>query len=185
MMFIMIWVIPIEEMNLLDLHLAVIKYHIQEDVEPDVYLVILVCISIYALWLLFNWIIYELCITLYLFLFIDILAESRVEKPFPLYVPRDEQFEESKANAFSTGRLKAVLHNLLPSMVASISKKHDIKGFSQLDSLYSEGVRLKIKLQDDLVKKLPLPTLVSRLHESSQSGGGLLKYDTPKILSSK
>ncbi|XP_076885001.1 lipoxygenase 1, chloroplastic isoform X1 [Bidens hawaiensis] len=113
----------------------------------------------------------------------DILAESRVEKPFPLYVPRDEQFEESKANAFSTGRLKAVLHNLLPSMVASISKKHDIKGFSQLDSLYSEGVRLKIKLQDDLVKKLPLPTLVSRLHESSQSGGGLLKYDTPKILS--
>ncbi|KVH97896.1 Lipase/lipooxygenase, PLAT/LH2, partial [Cynara cardunculus var. scolymus] len=109
-------------------------------------------------------------------------AESRVEKPFPLYVPRDEQFEESKQNAFSTGRLKAVLHNLLPSMVASISKKHDFKGFSQIESLYSEGVHLKLGLQDDLLKKLRLPNLVTRLHESSQ-GGGLLKYDTPKILS--
>lgn len=112
----------------------------------------------------------------------DITAESRVEKPQPMYVPRDEQFEESKANAFSTGRLKAVLHNLLPSMVASISKKHDFKGFSQIDSLYSEGVLLKLGLQDDLLKKLPLPNLVTRLQESSQ-GGGLLKYDTPKILS--
>ncbi|KAJ9559605.1 hypothetical protein OSB04_004765 [Centaurea solstitialis] len=112
----------------------------------------------------------------------DILAESRVEKPFPLYVPRDEQFEESKQNAFSTGRLKAVLHNLLPSMVASISKKHDFKGFSQIESLYSEGLHLKLGLQDDLLKKLRLPNLVTRLHESSQ-GGGLLKYDTPKILS--
>nr|XP_043614237.1 lipoxygenase 1, chloroplastic [Erigeron canadensis] len=112
----------------------------------------------------------------------DISSESRVEKPLPMYVPRDEQFEESKANAFSTGRLKAVLHNLLPSMVANISKKHDFKGFSQIESLYSEGLFLKLGLQDDLIKKLPLPNLVTRLHESSQ-GGGLLKYDTPKILS--
>ncbi|GJT82078.1 lipoxygenase 1, chloroplastic [Tanacetum coccineum] len=117
----------------------------------------------------------------------DISVESRVEKPFPLYVPRDEQFDESKQNTFSTSqlktsRLKAVLHNLLPSMVASISKKHDFKGFSQIESLYSEGVLLKLGLQDDLIKKLRLPNLVTRLHESSQ-GGGLLKYDTPKILS--
>ncbi|GKC01804.1 linoleate 13S-lipoxygenase 3-1, chloroplastic-like protein, partial [Tanacetum coccineum] len=112
----------------------------------------------------------------------DISAESRVEKPFPLYVPRDEQFDESKQNTFSTSRLKAVLHNLLPSMVASISKKHDFKGFSQIESLYSEGVLLKLGLQDDLIKKLRLPNLVTRLPESSQ-GGGLLKYDTPKILS--
>ncbi|GKE11193.1 linoleate 13S-lipoxygenase 3-1, chloroplastic-like protein, partial [Tanacetum coccineum] len=55
-------------------------------------------------------------------------------------------------------------------------------GFSQIESLYSEGVLLKLGLQDDLIKKLRLPNLVTRLHESSQ-GGGLLKYDTPKILS--
>ncbi|KAI7753940.1 hypothetical protein M8C21_033140 [Ambrosia artemisiifolia] len=107
----------------------------------------------------------------------DILSESRVEKPFPLYVPRDERFEESKRITFSTSRLKAVLHNLLPSMVANISKKHDFKGFSQIESLYSEGVPLKFGLQDDILKKLRLPNIVS------SQGGSLLKFDIPKILS--
>lgn len=110
----------------------------------------------------------------------DMTAESRVEKPLPMYVPRDEQFEESKQTTFSLGRLKAVLHNLIPSLKASIlSNKHDFHGFSDIDSLYSEGVLLKLGLQDELLKKLPLPRVVS---ESSQ---GLLRYNTPKILSSK
>ncbi|GJW20928.1 linoleate 13S-lipoxygenase 3-1, chloroplastic-like protein [Tanacetum coccineum] len=104
----------------------------------------------------------------------DISAESRVEKPFPLYVPRDEQFDECSKQIHSRQvGLKAVLHNLLPSMVASISKKHDFKGFSQIESLCSEGVLLKLGMQDDIIKKLRLPNLVTRLHESSQ-GGGLL-----------
>uniref|UniRef100_A0A5B6YZ35 Lipoxygenase n=1 Tax=Davidia involucrata TaxID=16924 RepID=A0A5B6YZ35_DAVIN len=112
----------------------------------------------------------------------DMHAESRVEKPLPMYVPRDEQFEESKQDTFSAGRLKAVLHNLIPSLMASISaNNHDIKGFSHIDSLYSEGVLLKLGLQDELLKKLPLPKAVSKIQETSQ--GGLLKYDTPKIVS--
>ncbi|KAK4361764.1 hypothetical protein RND71_017005 [Anisodus tanguticus] len=109
----------------------------------------------------------------------DMSAESRVEKPNPTYVPRDEQFEESKMNAFSTGRLKGVLHNLIPSLMASISSNnHDFKGFSDIDSLYSEGLLLKLGLQDEVLKKLPLPKVVSSIKE-----GNLLKYDTPKILS--
>ncbi|KAE8712671.1 hypothetical protein F3Y22_tig00110239pilonHSYRG00385 [Hibiscus syriacus] len=44
----------------------------------------------------------------------DMSAESRIENPLPMYVPRDEQFEESKRNIFSAGRFRAVLHNLLP-----------------------------------------------------------------------
>ncbi|CAI9779943.1 unnamed protein product [Fraxinus pennsylvanica] len=109
----------------------------------------------------------------------DFNAESRVEKPLPMYVPRDEQFEESKMNAFSTGRLKAVLHNLIPSLMASISAtNHDFKGFSDIDSLYSEGLLLKLGLQDELLKKIQLPKAVSKIQE-----GGLLKYDIPKIIS--
>ncbi|KAL3343919.1 hypothetical protein AABB24_027443 [Solanum stoloniferum] len=109
----------------------------------------------------------------------DISAESRVEKPNPTYVPRDEQFEESKMNTFSTSRLKAVLHNLIPSLMASISSNnHDFKGFSDIDSLYSKGLLLKLGLQDEVLKKLPLPKVVSSIKE-----GDLLKYDTPKILS--
>lgn len=98
-----------------------------------------------------------------------------------MYVPRDEQFEESKMNAFSTGRLKAVLHNLIPSLMASISaSNHDFKGFSDIDSLYSEGLLLKLGLQDELFKKITLPQAVSKIQE-----GGLLKYDIPKIISSQ
>ena len=110
-------------------------------------------------------------------------AESRVEKPLPMYVPRDEQFEESKQDTFSAGRLKAVLHNLIPSLKASISaNNHEFKGFSDIENLYSEGVLLKLGLQDELLKKLPLPKVVSNIHEHNR---GIIKYDTPKILSSE
>lgn len=113
----------------------------------------------------------------------DMHAESRIEKPLPIYVPRDEQFEESKQDAFSAGRLKAALHNLIPLLKASISAhNHDFSGFSDIDSLYSEGLLLNLGLQDGFLKKLPLPNVVSKIRESSQ---GLLKYNTPKILSSK
>jgi lipoxygenase len=106
-------------------------------------------------------------------------AESRVEKPLPTYVPRDEQFEESKQDTFSAMRLKGVLHNLIPSLKASISaNNHEFKGFSEIDNLYSEGVLLKIGLQEELLKKLPLPKVVS-------NNRGIIKYDTPKILSSE
>ncbi|KAL6972631.1 linoleate 13S-lipoxygenase [Sarracenia purpurea var. burkii] len=112
----------------------------------------------------------------------DMHAESRVEKPQPMYVPRDEQFEESKHSTFATGRLKAVLHNLIPSLMANISANNqDFKGFSDIDSLYSEGLFLQLGLQDDLLKKLPLPKVVGKIQQSSQ--GNLLKYKTPKILS--
>lgn len=112
----------------------------------------------------------------------DMNAESRVEKPHPTYVPRDEQFEETKRNTFSNGRLQGVLHNLLPSLMANISaNNHDFRSFSDIDSLYSEGLLLKLGLEDEVLKKLPLPKVVGMIQESSQ--GDLLKYNTPKILS--
>ncbi|KAL6536663.1 hypothetical protein OROMI_026244 [Orobanche minor] len=84
-----------------------------------------------------------------------------------------------KMNAFSTGRLKAVLHNLIPSLMASISANNkDFKGFSDIDSLYSEGLLLKLGLHDEIMNKIPFPKAVSKFQE-----GGLLKYDLPKIVS--
>lgn len=106
----------------------------------------------------------------------DMTVESRVEKPLPIYVPRDEQFEESKAGTFSFCRLKAVLHNLLPSLTTNISSKHDFTGFKHLDSLFSEGLLLNLGLHDELLKKLP--KVVSKI----QASQGLLKFDTPTIV---
>ncbi|PQM42076.1 linoleate 13S-lipoxygenase 3-1 chloroplastic [Prunus yedoensis var. nudiflora] len=110
----------------------------------------------------------------------DMSAESRVEKPLPMYVPRDEQFEESKMDTFSFGRLKGVLHNLIPSLMSSFKGDKDFRVFGDIDSLYSEGILLKLGLQDELLKKLPLPKMVSKFQDYNQ---GILKYDTPKILS--
>lgn len=108
------------------------------------------------------------------------VAESRIEKPHPIYVPRDEAFEELKQGAFSAGRLRAVLHNFIPSLIASISAdNHDFQGFHHIDNLYKEGLVLKLGLQEHLIKKLPF---VRKIQESSE---GLLRYDTPRILSSK
>ncbi|KAK8477336.1 hypothetical protein V6N13_033849 [Hibiscus sabdariffa] len=110
----------------------------------------------------------------------DIQAESRVEKPMPMYVPRDEQFEESKQKTFSAGRLRAVLHNLLPQLKASISAyNRDINSFADVDDLFKEGL-LKLGLQDEAMKNLPLPKMVTKIQESSQ---GLLKYEPPKVVS--
>ena len=95
-------------------------------------------------------------------------------------MPRDEAFEELKQDAFSSGRLKAVLHNLIPSLVASISgDSHNFLGFHDVDSLYKEGLLLKLGLQDHLLHKIPM---VRKIQESSH---GLLRYDTPSILSSE
>lgn len=97
-----------------------------------------------------------------------------------MYVPRDEAFEELKQGAFSAGRLKAVLHSLIPSLIATISSdKHNFQGFHDIDLLYKEGLLLKMQIQDHLLRKLPI---VRKIQESSE---GLLRYDTPSILSSK
>ncbi|XVF86916.1 hypothetical protein PTKIN_Ptkin18bG0079200 [Pterospermum kingtungense] len=107
----------------------------------------------------------------------DMQAESRIEKPLPMYAPRDEQFEETKKNDFAAGRLRAVLHNLLPLLKASISS--DINSFADIDGLYKEGLLLKLGLHEEM-KNLRLPKMVTEIQESSE---GLLKYDTPKIVS--
>ncbi|CAN6290481.1 unnamed protein product [Urochloa humidicola] len=108
----------------------------------------------------------------------NMLAESRVEKPHRIYVPRDEAFEELKQGAFSAGRLRAVLHTLIPSMIATISAEtHNFQGFHHVDNLYKEGLRLKLGLQEHLFQKIPL---VQKIQESSE---GMLRYDTPSILS--
>ena len=56
-------------------------------------------------------------------------------------------------------RLKAVLHNLIPGLKASLSSSNqDFNEFSDVDGLYSEGLLIKLGwgLQDDVLKKISL-----------------------------
>ncbi|KAJ7945523.1 Lipoxygenase [Quillaja saponaria] len=110
----------------------------------------------------------------------DPLSESRIEKPHPVYVPRDETFEEIKQNTFSAGRLKALFHNLIPSLAASLSSSDiSFKCFSEIDKLYIDGVLLKNEEQKEVNQNLLLDKMMNQVLTVGQR---LLKYEIPHII---
>ncbi|KAK7277039.1 hypothetical protein RIF29_18188 [Crotalaria pallida] len=101
----------------------------------------------------------------------DIEAESVVDNPRLVYVPRDEQFEEAKMKTFIFKRIEALLRIFIPGIKAAISPSNqDFNHFSEFDDFYSE---------ERFLKKFQLPQLVTKIQECSQ---GLFKFDTPKII---
>lgn len=111
----------------------------------------------------------------------DPSSEYRVEKPHPVYVPRDETFEEMKEISFSTGRVKALLHNLIPALAATLSRRDSqFECFSDIDRLYKEGFMVKNE-EESFMDRLIIPTA---LKSFMTTGNRLLKYDIPSIISS-
>ncbi|RWR72052.1 lipoxygenase 6, chloroplastic [Cinnamomum micranthum f. kanehirae] len=111
----------------------------------------------------------------------DPKSESRIEKPHPVYVPRDETFEEVKQATFSAGRLKALLHNLIPSLAAALSKSDNpFQCFSEIDKLYNDGFVIKHEEQKQVLESLLLPRILKQV---VSAGGRLLRYETPAIIS--
>lgn len=103
-------------------------------------------------------------------------CESRIEKPHPVYVPRDEAFEETKQATFSRGRLKAVLHNLVPQIAATLASSDiPFSCFSEIDNLYINGFALK---DDEAADK------VNNISQMLNMGTKLLKYDIPAVIKS-
>ncbi|XP_058192674.1 uncharacterized protein LOC131309962 isoform X1 [Rhododendron vialii] len=109
----------------------------------------------------------------------DPFSESIIEKPHPVFVPRDETFEEIKQNTFSAGRLKAVLHNLIPSIAASLSSTDiSFKCFSDINKLYNDGVVLKDEDQNITDKQF----LSNLMRSIATVGQRWLKYEVPAII---
>lgn len=97
-------------------------------------------------------------------------------------MPRDETFEEIKQNTFAAGRLKALLHNLVPSIAASLTSSDiPFKCFSEIDSLYIDGLVLKEDDQKGPARNRILSTVMKEVLTVSQR---LLKYEIPAIISS-
>lgn len=107
--------------------------------------------------------------------------ESRVEKPNPVYVPRDEAFEEIKQSTMSVGKLKAVLHNIVPLMATKLTRSdRNFTGFSEIENLYKAGISLNASDDDDE------PVQMSKLVEILKKVVNMqepLKYDVPSIIS--
>ncbi|WOL20189.1 lipoxygenase 5 [Canna indica] len=103
-------------------------------------------------------------------------AETRVEAPEQIYVPRDERFEERKKKMLDSGNLNALLHSIIPLVVASTSAEiNEFKDFHEVDNLFKEGLRLRQTMQDQLIRKLS----VARKIEYVES---FFRYDTPDII---
>ncbi|GJS40899.1 linoleate 13S-lipoxygenase 3-1, chloroplastic-like protein [Tanacetum coccineum] len=79
----------------------------------------------------------------------DISAESRVEKPFPLYVPRDEQFDESKQNTFSTSRISTKVVVVKSAISEDIAKFEDFKEtlVKKIDALADQLIGRNVVLE--------------------------------------
>ncbi|XP_068666589.1 lipoxygenase 6, chloroplastic-like [Aristolochia californica] len=111
----------------------------------------------------------------------DPFSESRIEKPHPVYVPRDETFEETKQATFSAGALKALLHNLVPSLVAALSSSDNpFQCFTEIDQLYKDGVALKLEESKSIFSNMLLPAMMKKVENASES---MLKFETPAIIS--
>ncbi|KAG6426736.1 hypothetical protein SASPL_110966 [Salvia splendens] len=103
-------------------------------------------------------------------------TESRIEKPDPAYVPRDETFEEVKQNTFSAGRLKAVLHNLIPLIVSKLASSDiPFTNFSDIDNLYNDDILLPKEAKNNHL-------LANLLDQVLNVGDNLLKYEIPAII---
>ncbi|KAI3467678.1 hypothetical protein Pfo_024341 [Paulownia fortunei] len=110
----------------------------------------------------------------------DPYTESRIEKPNPVYVPRDETFEEIKQRTFSAGKLKALFHNLIPLIAATLASSDiPFTNFADIDKLYNDGVLLKEEEQKEDKKNQLLAKLMNQIFTV---GDKLLKYDVPAII---
>ncbi|GAB4829333.1 hypothetical protein Ancab_019002 [Ancistrocladus abbreviatus] len=106
-------------------------------------------------------------------------CESRVEKPHPVYVPRDEAFEEIKQETMSAGTLKAVLHILIPQIAATLSSSDiPFNCFSDIDKLYDDGFTLKDEDQLEKAKKLFPDAFTKQV----LSIGDRFKYEVPEVI---
>ncbi|OMO60422.1 Lipoxygenase [Corchorus capsularis] len=110
----------------------------------------------------------------------DPRSETRIEKPHPVYVPRDEAFEEIKQDTFSAGRLKALLHNLVPLIAATLSSSDKpFTCFSDIDKLYNDGFIVKDDEQGELGDNLFTGNMMKQVLSVGQK---LLKYEIPAVI---
>ncbi|PRQ28947.1 putative linoleate 13S-lipoxygenase [Rosa chinensis] len=100
----------------------------------------------------------------------DEKLESPVNEFSTLYVPRDEEFEESKREAFDLGRLKAIMRHIIPALTKVARDSDEFKAYSDITGLYRDGMPSITKN----MRNLPLPNILNKVQE-------YLKFDPTKL----
>lgn len=78
--------------------------------------------------------------------------------------------------------MKALVHNLVPSIAATLSKSDiSFKCFSEIDKLYIDGVVLNDENHQENSQKLFLSNIMKQVVNAGQT---LLKYEIPAVIKS-
>lgn len=107
------------------------------------------------------------------------LFESILGRESSYYVPRDETFEEIKQENFTASSFKLILHQLIPSLLRTITKVKNLEftGFGDIDHLYEEGMVLReLALPSELFQRFYVPTFMKLLKNSIS-----LQYIQPQL----
>lgn len=102
----------------------------------------------------------------------DIFAESPVQEPMQIYVPRDDAMERCKKEDFEVGRQKGMRRNFVPYL-ASIADRDAFERFSDINGLY--------KKRPSLEMKSPLAKIIETVQDYIEP----YKFDPPMTISSK
>ncbi|XP_017978690.1 PREDICTED: lipoxygenase 3, chloroplastic isoform X1 [Theobroma cacao] len=113
----------------------------------------------------------------------DVNAESPINELVPMYVPRDEAYEELKKETIAAGKRKGLLNNLVPWLKDVSTDNDAIQTFSEIYDLYKESPSLEIKShKQDGFREKPhfLITINKMIKESTRD---IFKFDPPNIIS--
>ncbi|XP_010673575.2 linoleate 13S-lipoxygenase 2-1, chloroplastic [Beta vulgaris subsp. vulgaris] len=95
-----------------------------------------------------------------------------------VYVPRDEQFSDTKQAQFGFKTLYSVLHAVVPSMETAMNDPElGFAYFTAIDSLYNEGVNCPGLKQHGLLQDM-LPRLIRTV---SNLQDNMLRFELPKM----
>ncbi|KAL5765029.1 hypothetical protein ACOSQ2_017623 [Xanthoceras sorbifolium] len=94
------------------------------------------------------------------------------------YVPRDESFSGIKTLNFGAKAIYSALHSLIPTLESAImDSDRGFPYFTEIDSLFNEGVNLPEKSKKSLLNALP--RLVKTVKDKAEN---ILRFETPEAM---
>ncbi|KAG8389015.1 hypothetical protein BUALT_Bualt02G0185400 [Buddleja alternifolia] len=104
----------------------------------------------------------------------DMNAETPASSSVPAYVPRDEQYEETKKTFMSQGKLRALFRNIIPILIAKFFDEKKI--YLTVDARGNT----KIASLNKLLNRNPIFKILSKIHELIERA---VKLEAPKYIS--
>ncbi|XVF87483.1 hypothetical protein PTKIN_Ptkin18bG0123600 [Pterospermum kingtungense] len=99
----------------------------------------------------------------------------------PMYVPRDEAFEDLKVATITEGKWKVMLSGLIPTLKEASVNSDVIKTFSDIIDLYKKSSPFDIKSKSQFLEKAHLPRMLDKIIKEPMQD--VFKFDLPKIIS--